>query len=143
MSLVSEIDDRTVAEQMRDLGVPIERPNRKRLTDVKWIHRTALRRAPMVTIGKRMLYLNAVGVPLLRAEEQKYSFGVANFEGQKVLLLRPDDNGRKLTLMKRGGAQVCGSALCPQLRDAGLNARYYVLRKAIGGWMGVPHADQD
>lgn len=146
MSLADEIDDRSTAEQLRDLGLEVVKKGAKQtVTDVKWVHRYSRRQVPTVNINEKQLYFNTIAAPLVKAGRQKYAIGAATLKPDqiRVLLMRPDDKGRKLTLGTKGGAQAGGKKLCPGLLAAGLQTGLYELRKAEAGcWIGLPMSEE-
>ena len=60
MSLANEIDDRTVEQQLRDLGVEVIRKNSNAVTGVKWVKKGAHKKPnrPWVTVSSRSMYFN-------------------------------------------------------------------------------------
>ncbi len=141
MSLASEIDDRSVAEQLHDLGVPIERPKQE-VTDVRWTspsgkHKTS----KLIRVSKRGVYMT----PQIAGDLQwQAMFGTGRYKGQTVLLIRHDAKGYKPSVpggrnnYKSRRPYVSSPRMLKELFDAGLKEGLYEPIKIKGGWMGVP-----
>lgn len=141
MSLASDIDDRTVAEQLRDLGVPVERPNME-VTGVKWVAPAGAHRASsFIRVTQRGVYIT-----IQMAEDLRWRvmFGTGKLKGQTVLLIRHDPRGYKPCVPggrnnKKSRRPYIGSPrVLKELFAAGLKEGLYEPRKAKGGWVGVP-----
>ena len=142
MSLANQVDDRTVAEQLRDLGVPIERPNAMDLTGVKWVapagaHSTS----SLIRVTRRGVYMLT---PIAEDLQWKVSLGTGKLRGQTVLLIRHDPRGYKPNVpggrdgYKSRRPYVGSRRVLSELFTAGLKEGLYEPRKAKGGWVGVP-----
>lgn len=150
MSLASDIDDRTIKEQIEDLNVEIIRTGRPKITGVSWVKRACMaRRAgrkplkPFINFARYGLAFSVRATELLGVEDKKYSFGVADFQqgtatAKKVLLLREDEKGYKITVTRRGYGANQAPGLIRQLQTAGLSHGRYELVQVNDGWMGVP-----
>ena len=129
-------------EQMNDLGVTVIKKNAGAVTGVKWA-RSKIYGKPAITVGKKTLYFNVLAVEMLNPRGKRYEFGVGDYQGKRVILLREGERGYKLTFSKtknRGSryAVAHSSGLFNQLTDAGIKPGRYIISKVKGGWMGVP-----
>lgn len=150
MSLASNVDDRTVRQQLEDLNVEVIDIGKPKITGVSWVKRASMAgrvgrkpQNPAINFAHYGLNLNIRATALLDVENKKYSIGVADFQQgkmtAKVLLLREDEEGYRFTLHKKrrsGSSQAPG--LLRALLEAGLKHGRYELVKANDGWMGVP-----
>ena len=142
MSLASEIDDRTVEEQLRDLGVDVIRKNSNNtVTGVKWVKKGAHKKPnrPWVTVGSCSMYFNTATKRLLNDYSSKYNLGVGDFKRQKVLIMTENPKGYTVTKRKLGGGgTISNKALTGWLLANGLKEGRYNLKAIKGGCMGVP-----
>ena len=141
MSLANEIDDRTVEQQLRDLGVKIVRKNTNNtVTGVKWVKKGAHKKPkkPWVTVSSRSMYFNIATEGLLNNYAAKYNFGVGDYKGHKVLIMTENPKGYTITKRKSGGGIISNKALTGWLLDNGLKRGRYNLKAIKGGYMGVP-----
>jgi len=85
MSLANEIDDRTVEQQLRDLGVEVIRKNSNAVTGVRWAKKGAHKKPkkPWVTVSSRSMYFNVATERLLNNYSSKYNLGVGDFKGRR------------------------------------------------------------
>ena len=134
MSLANEIDDRTVEEQLRDLGVVVERKNE--VAGVKWVFpRYITKKSLLISVTKKGVYLPA-NVDGLKG---KILLGTGTYRGNKVLLIKTDPKGYQLTIPTKGRRpHISNKTVINQLMAAGLKPGYYELIKIKGGYMGVP-----
>ena len=145
MNLANEIDDRTVKEQLRDLGVQVVRRNTNTVTGVKWAKRGAHKKLkpPAVTISTNYIYFNVTAVTAIKPDRTRYEIGVGDYKNQKVLLMREGEGGYKASVKKddKKGAVINSISLAGWLIDKGLKPGRYELvklEKVQGGYMGVP-----
>jgi hypothetical protein len=152
VSLSSDIDDRTTAEQLRDLGVEVVRKSKKpTVANVSWAkcrRLTVPRRwknvKPHISINKTYLYFNVAAIRILKPDGKKYQFGACDLNGKKAMILREQERGYRITIRRAGGSefgQNGAPGLIRQLLKAGLDYGRYELVKAggyDGVWMGVP-----
>ena len=67
------------------------------------------------------------------------SIGVGTYEGRRVLLVKIDPNGYKITTQKgKGGVSVTNGSLAKYLLLLGIKKGRHELIKINDGWMGVP-----
>jgi hypothetical protein len=138
VNLADSIDDRSISEQLRDLGVEIVQKNKKTITGAKWVEKHAQKKPkpPRVTVGKDYLYFNVVAAKLIK---YPMSIGVGTYEGKKVLLLKVDPDGYKVKVQKgKGGVSVANGSLAKYLLLLGIKKGRHELIKINDGWMGVP-----
>ena len=138
MSLANDIDDRTTAEQLRDLNVEVVQRNKKTITNAKWVEKNVQKKPkpPRVTVGDTYLYLNVVAARLIK---HPISIGVGTYEGKKVLLVKIDPDGYKVKMHKgKGGVCITNSCLAEHLLRLGIKKDRHELIKINDGWMGVP-----
>ena len=141
MSLANEIDDRTVEEQLRDLGVGVIRKKSNAITGVKWVRKNTYKTKPALTISTRRIYFNVAATKMLNLSSKRYDFGAGDYQEQRVILLFENDRGYKLTVVVKGScvsAVSSTSGLIRQLADVKIKPGRYILHKIKGGYMGVP-----
>ena len=141
MSLSDAIDDRTVEEQLRDLGVEVIRKKSNAITGVKWVRKNAYKTKPVLTIGARRIYFNVAATKMLNLPSKRYNFGAGDYQEQRVILLLESDHGYKMTIATKGNcvsAVSSTSGLIRQLADIKIKPGRYFLHKIKGGYMGVP-----
>lgn len=149
MSLASDIDDRTVKQQLEDLNVEVIR-SRPTISGVQWAERGKISKprkrkpkTPFVRFMHYGIYFSVDAARALAPVGKHYSFGVADYTQRgktiRVLLLREAEKGYKISLDKKrriGMNQTPG--LRHQLATQGLQYGKYELVKVNDGWMGVP-----
>ena len=136
-----EADDRTVEEQLRDLGVGVIRKNSNNtVTGVKWVKKGAHKKPnrPWVTVGSRFMYFNVATERLLNNYSSKYNLGVGDYKGHKVFIMTENPKGYTVTKRKLGGGIISNKALTGWLLANGLKEGRYNLKAIKGGCMGVP-----
>ncbi len=144
MSIANEIDDRTVEEQLRDLGVEVIRKNSNAVTGVKWVQKNKKHSKPgkpMVRVNKKGLYINTYATKMLKPNGKQYDFGTGNYQGKRVILLRESKSGYKFSIARKDGSEYATThtpGLVKQLLSAGIKQGRYILYEIRGGWMGVP-----
>lgn len=143
MSLANEIDDRTVEEQLRDLGVEVIRKNSNTVTGVRWVQKNKKRSKPgkpAVTVSKKGLYFNVYATKMLKPNGKQYDFGAGDYQGKRVILLRESKNGYKLSFKERYATSHAISMVEQLLNDGIKLGRYELvkLEKVQGCYMGVP-----
>ena len=142
MSLLERVegkdyDDRSVAEQMRDLGLGLERPNKMDVTRARWIDGPYVqKRTNRITVTKVAIYF-----PGAMEDLDRVTLGVGQYKGSVVLLVKSDPKGFKLNQLtnrvtKRRAVQV--KRAITDLLALGLKPGLYEPVKVKGGWMGVP-----
>ncbi len=136
MNLASKIagpaDDRTVAEQLRDLNVDVI--GTVTLEKVRWVRPYANHpRAGVVTVGKTYIGLPAFVVDDLGCRALA---GAGKYQGRPVLLLKPDDNGYKIHGRKESSKGFMNApGMIEELIRAGVKHGCYEPVKVRGGWM--------
>lgn len=96
MSLLEQVegkdyDDRTVSEQLQDLGLEKETIT---LDKIRWVRPYASHpKAGLVTVGK-----TSVGLPAFVVDDlgDRALVGTGKYQGNLVLLIRSDDEGYKI-----------------------------------------------
>ena len=128
-------DKETLSETLSNLGVAVERKNE--ITGVKWASpRHTNKRSLTINVTKRAVYLPAGVVDDLNG---MVVLGTGTYRGDKVLLIKPDPKGYKLTLPSTGQkSYVSSKRVVSEIMAAGLKPGYYKPVKIKGGWMGVP-----
>lgn len=149
----SAIDDRTVAEQLRDLGLEVitNRPPPTQVTGVAWVKKNKWTRrkkiGPHVTICKHHLYFNVTATELLSPVTKHFQIGGAKIGGRKGIIIREvKAGGYKISIVDQKGrtsvySMTAAPGLLKQLADYGLKRGRYELVKAEGYegvWLGVP-----
>ena len=128
-------------EQMAELNVPVIKKNNNAVTVVKWM-RKRIYGPPAVTLTGQQVYFNVAAVEKLKPRGKFYDFGVGDYEGQRVILLREAERGYRLSFPKnKNYAASKAPGLVEQLIGAGIKPGRYVLREIKsrrGNWMGVP-----
>ena len=158
MSLASEIDDRSTAEQLRDLNVDVitNRPPPTQVTGVVWAKKQKQTRRkkkikPHVSICKRYMYLNITATELLNPAAKRYQIGGAKISGKKGLIMREvKAGGYRISVVEHKNrrtvyATTTAPGLLRQLVDYGLKRGRYELVKAEGYkgvWLGVPMEEE-
>ena len=148
MRLTDAIDDRTTAEQLRDLGVEVVKENKNTITGVRWADpEKGYNVKPRVSITDSSVYFSTAAVEMIKPEGKKYRFGAGRLGGVKVLLLQKvgeDEKGYAIRVTGRGDRRPHGTAsargLRRQLHKAGIKGRYE-LAMAEGHsdvWIGTP-----
>lgn len=147
MSLANEVDDRTVEQQLRDLGVDVIRKNSNNtVTGVRWVQKNKKRSKPgkpAITVGKKGLYFNVYATKMLKPNGKQYDFGAGDYQGKRVILLRESKNGYKLSFKEKCTRYAISHAISmvEQLLNDGIKLGRYELVKlerVQGGYMGVP-----
>ncbi len=146
-----DYDDRTTAEQLRDLNVEVVRKSKPIVANVSWAkcrRLTVPRRwrnvKPHISINKSYLYFNVAAVRILKPDGKRYQFGACDLNGKKTMILREQERGFRITIRKVGDSEVGQNGapgLLKQLLKAGLDYGRYEPVKAggyDGVWMGVP-----
>ncbi|WP_461365067.1 hypothetical protein [Candidatus Darwinibacter acetoxidans] len=146
-SLADSVDDRTVRQQLEDLDLKIIR-QKKQVTGVTWARKGAHRmgtmvRPPHMRIADRCITFNTASRKLLKNFEPKFAFGVGTYEGKKVILLKEDPGGYKISPNRAGdgrfyGGKTGAGGLLAWLRDRKVRNGRYELVEINGGWMGLP-----
>lgn len=133
MSLASSIDDRTVGQQLRDLGV-VE-VSKITVEGVRWLRpRSSHPRSGLVTIGT-MVYLPAFVTDDLG---EKIIFGTGKYQGRAVLLIKAAENEKGY---KHGGTKgslkrmINAPKMLERLKSAGVGRGLYEPVKVRGGWV--------
>lgn len=135
--MVSECtDNRTVAEQMRDLGVPIERPKDTSLSGVKWISRPHVHGVTAyIRLTQKGIYLTN---DMAKDLDWRVMFGSGEYQKQKVILVKHDPKGYRLSGNKKSYPCAARPKVIKELLAAGLKPGRYEPVKIKGGWMGMP-----
>ncbi len=139
-----DYDDRSVGEQLRDLNVEVIRTKpAPAITGVRWARKGKQKKqkqnAPWANVSEKFISFNTATVALMDGYPGYYSFGAGDFQGRRVLLIRPAERGYKITPDLRGNGGMSNSpSLIRQLLAGGLKPGRYLLQKVKGGWMGVP-----
>ncbi len=136
MSLLDRVegkdyDDRTVAEQLHDLGLEKETIT---LEKIRWVRPYSSHpRAGLVTVGKNVIHLPVFVVDDLG---ERVIIGTGRYQGRLVLLIRSSQKGYKAYGTDRGNKKMINSAkLIEGLLRAGVKRGYYEPVKVRGGWM--------
>jgi hypothetical protein len=150
MNLASKItgpaDDRTIKEQLEDLGVEVLRPKNE-VTGVTWVDkdvRIVSKRPPHMRIAEKCVTFNTSSRCLLKNYEPRFRIGIGAYEGKKVILLKEDPAGYKISACRHRNGRVYGGrsgapGLLTWLHSKGVRKDCrYILFKINGGWMGVP-----
>lgn len=150
MSLASDIDDRTVKQQLEDLGVEVIRP-KKEVVGVKWTVKknratTKKSKFPYMQMADRCITFNTSARGLLKNFEPEFRFGVGIYEGKNVVLLKEDSDGYRISITrakngKAYGGRTGASGLIAWLHEQGIENGRYELVVVKGGWMGVPMSE--
>lgn len=136
MSLLDRVeakdyDDRTVAEQLRDLGLEKETIT---LEKIRWVRPYSSHpRAGLVTVGK-----TSVSLPVFVIDDlgERVLIGTGKYQGRPVLLIRASQKGYKVYSANHGNKKMINSAkMVEGLLRAGVKRGYYEPVKVRGGWM--------
>jgi len=146
-SLADSVDDRTVRQQLEDLDLKIIR-QKKQVTGVTWARKGAHRvstmiRTPRMRIADKCITFNTSSRKMLKNFEPKFAFGVGSYEGKKVILLKEDPDGYRISSSRAGdgrfyGGKTGAGGLLAWLRDRKVRNGSYELVEINGGWMGLP-----
>ena len=142
----STVDDRTVDDQLSDLGVPVERPHpAKNLERVKFYtpgYRLGGGMHKSVTVGKSCLYFSGYFKTACEGA-MRLRIGVGDYDGKRVLIIKPDPFGIAITYAKSGYARLGSKNIVGWLIEQGLSLGRYDIRRAKGGFIGVPQVEGD
>ena len=145
-------DDRTVEDQLSDLGVPVERLNpAKNIEKVKFYNpknRLGGGMSKTVTVGKSCLCFShdfKAACEEIKCEGMKrmrLKIGVGDYDGKKVLIMKPEAGGYAFNYSSTSHRGRLGSAnLIAWLKSQGLALGRYEIVRAKGGFIGVPRAE--
>ena len=142
-------DDRSIAQQLADLGVTVERSERAkqntitRIASYKPCYGPKPRRRT-VKLNKSGLYFSADFRTACGGVE-RVMIDVGEYRGQRVLLIKPGDEGLKMSTtgphnQPRGGLVITSRRLAAWLIEQGitLGGMYEIVKLKSGGFMGVP-----
>ena len=136
MSLLDRVegkdyDDRTVAEQLQDLGLEKETIT---LDKIRWIRpHSSHPKAGLVTVGKGVVYL-----PTFVTEDvgERVLIGTGRYQGRLVLLIRASQKGYKTYSARNGNKKMINSPkMVEGLLRVGIKRGHYEPVKVRGGWM--------
>lgn len=137
----STVDDRTVDDQLSDLGVPVERPHpAKNLEKIKFYNpgnRPGGKMSKTVTVGKSCLYFSGDFKAACEGAT-RLKIGVGDYDGKKVLIIKPDSGGIAITYAKTGYARLGSKNIVGWLLEQGLALGRYEISRVKGGFIGVP-----
>ena len=140
------VDDRNVDEQLSDLGVPVERLHpAKNLERVKFYtpgYRLGAGMHKTITIGKSCLYFSGDFKTACEGAT-RLKIGVGDYDGKRVLIIKPDTFGVVITYALKGQARLGSKNIVGWLLEQGLSLGRYDIRRAKGGFIGVPQVEGD
>lgn len=133
-------DDRSFGQQMQDLGVEVKKTGG--LKNIKWLV-TRGKAAPLankISVNKCSISLgNEVYQELIsESKGKKIQFAVAEFSGQKVLVIKLSDTGYKFVVNKKGLIRAGSPAIVRKIQAHGLPLGGYKVKKVKGGIICFP-----
>lgn len=135
-------DDRSVEQQLQDLGVYEPPKPTTPVTNVVWIPRFAPKRKDdLVTVRPKSINLGAKVINMLGCD--RLLVGMGKMGGQDVLLFRPapdDSKAFKVTVESRGSrrGRLDQESILKELRERNFPTGDYTMRKAKNGFVAVP-----
>ena len=134
-------DDRSFGEQMQDLGVEVKKPTSE-LKNLNWLNTRSKHGLPlnMLSVGKSYIRFGEVAIDLATEgdKNKKLQYAVAEYQGQKVLVVKAGLTGHKVSYSKNGNPLSGTPALSKAIKASGLPLGYYKVKKAKGGAICFP-----
>ncbi len=98
--------------------------------------RNDVRLIDYMSLGKGTIYFGKNAFSKL--DDKYYMFGTAELKNKKIIVIKPDKKGHKLSETKSGAGRVASKNLCEWLVKNGAKQGKYELKKIKGGFIGMP-----
>ncbi len=141
-------EEETFGEQMDALGVDVVKlkPKQPKLENIKWLSGWGKTKplVDKVCINKSSISFGDEALQMLLdgSAYKKLQLATADFQGQKVLVIKTSKTGYVIKQGKAGRARAGSPLVMRKLQECGLVLGVYRVKKAKGGVICIPEEEQ-